>query len=501
MHGIIYTDGGCKTVSGHHYGGYGFHGYLYTPEVAKKGAGHPKGLPTRQGWQLKSQVDKSQAVTLLRYVEGYGTDPNIRTNNIAELLGATEALKYLHEVMQADTVAEHLLEEWQGKKANKNKPMPEVNTTLESLVIKTDSEYVVKGVLKKWVDNDWKTSKGEPVKNQKYWEGLISAIALFPGLTIKFEWVRGHNGDVGNERADLMANLAINHALFEEYVQHHSLHHPDKHWKTDYEHNRLMGTQTWYFNTPNPEPMIAQWDEKYHLYHLGRNDSDDDDHGKRINNNTYAVAALRRPDRVLEMIRQALCQVADPDLEQIAVGRLNNVFTSSVYDRMSHYGKSSLRVNRQTGNIYELGKAEVARILKVPLISYRALDELNDLESLLGRVLMNELGPAESVTDITEVVYEQGFVLNKAITAANPRVSVSVSHRVKGDPKFQTVTMSVGMDLPPRNVLAKLADPTTQVRAITQKTSEEAFRLYTLISTTEGHVLWSGHWTNLTRVR
>ena len=508
MHGILYTDGGCKTVSGKHYGGYGFHGYLYTPEVAVKGAGHPTGLPTRLGWLRKSEVDKAQAVTLLRYMEGFGTDPKIITNNIAELKGVIEGLKYVRSFIDADQVQKELLEDFAEKKSNKNKPMPDIDTSLESLVVKTDSEYVVKGInerMDKWARNNWTLSSGEPVKNVEYWKELKEAIALFEGTPLTIEWVRGHAGDAGNERADLMANLSINHALFNEYCQKHALYKPDGHWKTSHEHNRLLGSQTWYFNTDDKEPQKVEWDKPYYLYHLGRNDDDDDAHGKRINNNTYSVVALTEPDSVLEMVRQAQYSISDPEIQKIAIGRLSNIFSSSVYDRLCQYGQSAIRVNPATGNMYELGKSEIARILRVPLISYRALDELDDLECLMGKCLMGTLGKTDAITDVTEAFYgidpKKGHSLLKSITTATPTVTADVTYMDNGEPKTQTVKLTVSIDTPTRNVLAKLAETNPSVKVITRRVSDSGFRVLTLISTDQGHALWSGHWTNLTRVR
>lgn len=508
MHCILYTDGGCKTVSGKPYGGYGFHGYLYTPEVAVKGAGHPTGLPTRLGWLRKSEVDKSQAVTLLRYIEGFGTDKHVTTNNIAELKGVIEGLKYLRGIIDTDQVQKELLGDFASKKANKNKQMPEIDTSLESLVVKTDSEYVVKGInerVEKWASNNWLLSSGEPVKNVGYWKELKEALSLFDGIQVKIEWVRGHAGDAGNERADLMANLSINHALFDDYCQKHSLCSPDGHWKTTHEHNRLLGSQTWYFNTDDKEPQKVEWDKPYYLYHLGRNDDDDEAHGKRVNNNTYSVVALNEPDSVLEMVRQSQHKISDPDIQQIAIGRLNNIFSSSVYDRLCQYGQSAIRVNRKTGNMYELGKSEVSRILRVPLISYRALDELDDLETLLGQILFNQVKSTDAVTDVTEAFYDndpkKGCSLQKSITTASPTVTVDVTYMDDGKPKKQTVNLTVSIDTPTRNVMAKLAAENPTVRVITRRVSDSGFRVLTLISTDQGHALWSGHWTNLTRVR
>jgi ribonuclease HI len=79
-----------------------------------------------------------------------------------------------------------------------------------STVIFTDSQYVVnsvnKGWLKSWSKNDWKTARGKPVANKELWVKILSMIEK---RDLKFEWVKGHNGDPLNERADKLANMAI----------------------------------------------------------------------------------------------------------------------------------------------------------------------------------------------------------------------------------------------------------------------------------------------------
>lgn len=79
------------------------------------------------------------------------------------------------------------------------------------VVIRTDSQYVVKGVhewRKGWEKRHFKNSKNEPVKNAEIWRELFKVYDAFEGR-VRFEWVRGHNGDVGNERADALAQEGL----------------------------------------------------------------------------------------------------------------------------------------------------------------------------------------------------------------------------------------------------------------------------------------------------
>lgn len=77
----------------------------------------------------------------------------------------------------------------------------------------TDSKYVRDGVtqwLARWQQNGWKTANRKPVKNQDLWEQLAVEIERHE---ITWEWVKGHSGHPENERADSLANRAIDELL------------------------------------------------------------------------------------------------------------------------------------------------------------------------------------------------------------------------------------------------------------------------------------------------
>jgi len=73
------------------------------------------------------------------------------------------------------------------------------------VILHTDSQYVMKGLnewMKGWKRNGWKNASREPVKNKELWIRLDVAANTH---RIDWRWVRGHNGDAGNERADALA--------------------------------------------------------------------------------------------------------------------------------------------------------------------------------------------------------------------------------------------------------------------------------------------------------
>lgn len=94
---------------------------------------------------------------------------------------------------------------------NNRMEMMAVIDALESLTrpckvkITTDSQYVMKGMLEwlpGWKKRNWKTAAKKPVKNVDLWQRMEKAAQQH---TLEWEWVRGHQGHVENERADQLA--------------------------------------------------------------------------------------------------------------------------------------------------------------------------------------------------------------------------------------------------------------------------------------------------------
>ncbi len=74
------------------------------------------------------------------------------------------------------------------------------------VTIVSDSKYVIDNIrgVPVWKSRGWKTTAKKPVKNKDLWEQLDE---LCGRQQVTFQWVRGHTGDVGNERADVLAGL------------------------------------------------------------------------------------------------------------------------------------------------------------------------------------------------------------------------------------------------------------------------------------------------------
>lgn len=140
-----------------------------TDQVVIYTDGACKGNPGPGGWGVFMQYRAHEK-------EFYGGELET-TNNRMELMAAIMALETLKKTC---TVALH-----------------------------TDSKYVLQGITE-WMDNwkkrGWKTAAKKPVKNVDLWRRLDSAIERHE---IKWTWVKGHSGNEGNEKADMLANKGV----------------------------------------------------------------------------------------------------------------------------------------------------------------------------------------------------------------------------------------------------------------------------------------------------
>lgn len=75
-----------------------------------------------------------------------------------------------------------------------------------------DSKYVIDGItswVKGWKRNGWMNSKKEPVANRELWERLDRAVQPH---RVTWQWVKGHAGNVYNDRVDQLAVKAVQEA-------------------------------------------------------------------------------------------------------------------------------------------------------------------------------------------------------------------------------------------------------------------------------------------------
>ena len=128
-----------------------------------------RGNPGEGGWGAILQSDNHE-----KEINGYSENT---TNNIMELTAVIKSLQALKKTCD--------------------------------VILTTDSKYVKNGIttwIHNWKKNGWKTANKKSVKNKDLWILLDQECRKHK---VTWEWIKGHSGHELNERADLLANLAI----------------------------------------------------------------------------------------------------------------------------------------------------------------------------------------------------------------------------------------------------------------------------------------------------
>ncbi|MXP56217.1 ribonuclease HI [Pantoea sp. Mhis] len=84
------------------------------------------------------------------------------------------------------------------------------------VVVYSDSRYVRQGItnwIHNWKNYGWKTTNNKSVKNIDLWQRLDSLVFIHQ---ITWEWVKGHNGHLENERCDHLAYNAASYPLLDD---------------------------------------------------------------------------------------------------------------------------------------------------------------------------------------------------------------------------------------------------------------------------------------------
>jgi ribonuclease HI len=239
------------------------------PEIQSLyGDGACKGNPGTGGWGAVAYFTDGSVAEL------GGREP-ATTNNRMEMQAAIEAMRFF--VQSGQTIP---------------------------CTLYTDSEYVIKGVtswIRGWKSRGWKTAAGKAVLNQDLWETLDelgSTIRLqAQGKPLKWEHVKGHAGNVGNERCDVIAS---------SYAQGKpvSLRQPIKTNQTtilkSVDSQPALSQSSIVFDTNTDIVTIStisakMTDEQHHLHH---SDSENLPREERVAHLNYMIDTLHIADKI-----------------------------------------------------------------------------------------------------------------------------------------------------------------------------------------------------------
>lgn len=490
LEGVLYTDGSCNAINpnepasrGH--SGWGMHGYLFTREVPKVGAGAKKGVPSATGYDLKATGKGT--ITVTEYVDAFASVPGEGTNNIAELTAAYEALKI---ASQKD---------------------------LSRLMVRSDSKYVVDGFhnIDKWRASSFRKATGEEYANANLWRKFDAELQKLRDKDIKVEfmWVKAHNGkdaDPGNALADRYARRGTLSNREGKPIHEIKISEAKGYWKAAHERNRMLNLANWYLTTSGELQEASRCGRS--IYYMGDIRTNEEFLGKRISDASFAVVYLKTGEPILGQVREYFKEVSKGTIQGLIVADLSAIFSQHVHDSLMEYGSRLVVMNRQRQSIEHMDKAkdedkegiELGHEIRPTRLAYDAVQVLENLENLMWDYLHPKEGSRIRTTDITSLLYERtetpkkvSVKLKSSIPVGLKSMDADVVFSSAGEDKAKPVRLTLGQDLPDRNTLGALAEDGIKVTVVTWPESPQAFRFATIVESGEDVGIWAGPYSNL----
>lgn len=456
-HGVFYTDGSAKPSHGSGYKiGWGVHGYVYQ-EQASKPVNAGEYTLTTIGYIKKNKIDQHELVEPLSYINGLGSSLDTATNNAAELSALLNILIKARELK------------------------------LSTVYVLTDSEYVKKGTkewLPKWVENQWIKQDGQPVANDTLWKSIYLELQAFRVQDIQFniEWIKAHDGRLGNVQADLLASIGCNYSYSHIETTEFMESNPKGYWKYETNKHPLLNFNRIYFNS------LEQYNTPGHYYQAdpGGNDFII---GKRLPETGYSVIRLAEPDTVIESVKAKQYDISRA-MNAIFMIKIDNTHNKAIHPYISTYGKHALYRFKKNNNLIFVDDLNTPITVEInPTgLSLRAIDSFNFIEEILDAVIAmkaNQINAnidlyAIQLQDITDIFYD----LSGKKTELRPEFIVGYSNTtmvIKREGRTFTVPFMLGTDCPPRNNLKRLESLNPKVTLVTFTETENTFRYCTII--------------------
>jgi ribonuclease HI len=477
---MIYSDGGCRPNPGP--GGWGIHGYMFSLEAPKKGAGQSDNIVTSRGYMLKSmavtQAGKYTEVTPIHYIDGHGSFAGDVTNNVAELAAATEALRHAADY------------------------------DVQTVLVLTDSEYTRNGLqswVPNWQRNGWLKIDGTEPKNIEYWKRLVEARDVLKnrGVEVKIAWVRGHDDDLGNEAADKLATIGVMASQRKEARSEINTTSAEGYWKYDSERNPMISHRRMYFNTQTIYNKPGE-------YYLGEHGKDDELLGKRISDGAFAVIKLAEPDTVLEMVRAHQIKIAG-ETDSIVMALLDQLYKPDRHKELSNYGTFAIeQPNPYRLDLVCMDREPLTRELRPPRLAMRAVEAIESLSIVLQKYLDKD--PSICVTDLTPILYEASVKVDKKGVSTTSmklkpeynvgfaRLEVEANYLAGTEVASASVILTLGIDLLDRNSLRRLEAANPKVSLISWNEAPNVFRYATVVEAGSDKGIWAGVYSNLRMV-
>ncbi len=469
---VLYTDGSANPNPGHT--GWSCHGYIFQESEKVKKYDLYDSLLTNQGYVPLTEVtDESKPVTPLKFVNFYGSSEKLDSNNSAELTAMKNALKFFVE------------NEYKFKR----------------VVVHTDSSYVQKGInewSKGWIKNGWKRQDGLDVNNKGLWLEILDAIEKYmdKGIELEINWIKGHNGHLGNIIADSLASNGSFNSSRGIYHDEYSLIDAKEYLINKVDVNPILDQPRMIFNSDSSKTTTG-------LYYMVKPSVPDNQIGVNDINTAYSIVYLKEPNSLLESIRNRQSVISD-NQGGIFLARTDSIFSKKYFqwlrNSIYHNLKRNSAKNNSDNSLLFFNNEPITVELKPMGLSIRVVEYISYLEYLFNLYLENDFSLSKdfTVVDITDKFFNVEEKKTKTEVKTNKVLKPEVKPGFKNtsieiniDGVSFKIPMSLGLDIPDRNVLKRLEVENPVISLILRKDSDHLYRYFVIIETSESTSVWS----------
>ncbi len=450
---IMYTDGSANPNPG--LIGSASHGYVYENYSEKKFELFENVL-TDKGYLKEIELKESDAklVEPLYFIEKNCSFSHDASNNYAEVFALKQILDWIKDS----------------------------NVKFKSILIYTDSMYVVNKI------NSIKEGKLSDSSNKEIWDEVSKLYINIENITI--EWVKGHNGHLGNVIADFSASIARNNSHKGIYGCKEKVISAKEIFSDKIDIHPLLC-----FNNLVINNKSMPTNQSPTLYYMYNTDLPDNLIGKANAKSNYAIVCLDEPVNVIEEIKTR--QIEARFYNAIMLLKLNKVKTKKYYPRLNTCAFNSLNNKGFTNTLVFIDNEVITQEINPPGLLMRALEHYDFLTDIL--ININNNSDSIIVIDVTHYFYESQEIKKKIKTKLKDSFVVGFKDldvSIKLNDKNVNVPLVLGEDMPNRNVLKSIENTNPKISLVLWNRSEKSYGYSIYIKSNDSYSIWSNMSTN-----